>query len=101
MTIKALNENIVTFLAFIICDIVFYMLQTYCICSLSDVNGSLTVQRTANKRLLLTVQSKYKALTAFKHVKMFNLFLISILVPNVIGFLEMYFLKQAGIMSFN
>lgn len=83
MTIKAVNENIFRFSDFIICDTDFHMLKTYCVCSLSYVSGSFTVHRSANKRLLLTVQSQYKVLTAFKHVKMFNLFLISILVLNL------------------
>lgn len=59
------------------------MLKMYSICSVSNVSGSFTVHRAANKRLLLTVQSQYKALTAFEHVKIFNLFLIIILVLNL------------------
>lgn len=80
MTIKAFNENLFRFSAFIICDIVFHMLEMYCIYSLSYMSGSFAAHRAANKRLLLTVQSQYKVLAAFKHVKMFNLFLISIWV---------------------
>jgi len=71
MNIKALNVYLFIFSAFLICD-TFHMLKMYCICSLSDVNGSFTGHRAANKRLLLTVQSQYKVITAFKHVKKFN-----------------------------
>lgn len=83
MAIKTFDENILRVSAFITRDIVFHMLEMYCVCSLSYASGSFAVHRAANKRLLLTVQSKYKVLTAFKRVKMFNLFLISILVLNL------------------